>query len=43
MSYDKETKTTIFQNKRMSGLFKYVDENEVNKYSGILIDIMRRI
>lgn len=35
VSYDKETKTTIFQNKRMSGLFKYVDENEVNKYSDI--------
>ena len=35
VSYNKETKTTMFQNKRMSGLFKYVDENGVNKYSDV--------
>ena len=35
VSYDKETKTTMFQNKRMSGLFKYVDENGLNKYSDV--------
>ena len=35
VSYDKETKTTMFQNKRMSSLFKYVDENGVNKYSDV--------
>ena len=35
VSYDKETKTTMFQNKRMSGLFKDVDENGVNKYTDV--------
>lgn len=35
VSYDKETKTTMFQNKRMSSLFKYVDENGVNKYTDV--------
>ena len=35
VSYDKETKTTMFQNKRMSGLFKYVDEDKTNRYRDV--------